>query len=214
MDFTRVTSPPSIRVHDHNGNHSRRPSSSWSTGGSFSRTPGPMAIPNTRHDDPPPPLPPPRIIHDLSAGRDPGWEWGNNLSGGFGKGAGASMAGPNFPKSWTKKAEHNGQDEKSQRPEYNRRESSTSTIKSPADTDRGYDFGRRQDEGYYSLSTSRPSVMSQQSVYTFSTGRSYIAFCLSRMTSYTSLWGGSYAPELLWCNNVTQGYSETRIGNG
>lgn len=185
MDFTRVTSPPSIRVHDHNGNHSRRRSSSRSTGGSFSRTPGPMAIPNTRHDDPPPPLPPPRIIHDITNGRDPGWEWGNNPSGGFGKGAGSSMAGPNFPRSWTKKAEYNEQDARSQRAEYKRRESSTTTMKSPIDTDRGFDFGRRQDEGYYSMSASRPSAMSQQSVYTFPMGRSSCSFCQSRLANST-----------------------------
>ena len=166
MDATRVNSPPLIRIHDHNGNRSRGRSSSRSTGASFPRIPGPMAIPNTSHNPAPPPLPPPRYIHDLSAGRDPGWEWGNNSSRGFGQGVGASMAGSNFPKSWAKQAEHSRHHEGSERPQYKRRESSSSTIRSPTDTDTRYDLGRRQDEGYYSLSTSRSSAMSQQSVYT------------------------------------------------
>lgn len=165
MDFTRVTQPtPSILVHDHNGNHARRQSNNRSAGSPNIRTPGAMPIPNARHEPAPPPLPPPRHLDDLSAGRDPGWEWGNNPSGVFGRAGRTPTAGSNFPKSWGRKGEERRRDEISERPEYKRRDSSTSTITSPTETDRRYDFDRRQDEGYYSLSTSRPNAMSQQSV--------------------------------------------------
>ena len=165
MDFTRVTQPPpSILVHDHHGNHARRRSSSRSAVASNTRTPGAMAVPNARRDPPPPPLPPPRHLEELSAGRDPGWEWGNNPSSGFGRAAGLPMAGSHFPKSWGRRREEEAPDGAWERPEYKRRESSTSTVKSPIETNARYDFEKRQDEGYYSLSTPRPSVMSQQSV--------------------------------------------------
>ncbi|MCJ1452678.1 hypothetical protein MMC28_003021 [Mycoblastus sanguinarius] len=161
MDITNLTSPPPILVHEHNANHGRRRSTSRSTGGmNFSRhPPGPMPIPNTRQDPPPPPLPPPRFIGDLTAGSDPGWAWGNDPSGSFGKTGESMAAGSNFPKSWGRKVEEDrGQTE---RPEYRRRESSNSTVLSPPNTDRRYSsFSRHQDEGYYSLSG--PSAMSQQ----------------------------------------------------
>lgn len=173
MDSTRVTSTPSILVHDHNGNHGRRRSTSRSAGlPSSSRPPGPMpapmAIPNTRHDLPPPPLPPPRIIDDLIAGNDPGWTWGNDHSGGFGGKQSASMvAGQHFPKSWDRRMEDNKHPGRPERPQFARRESSTTTVRSPTDAERRHrDFARQQDEGYYSLSGPRPSAMSQQSVHT------------------------------------------------
>lgn len=169
MDYTRVTSPPSIRVHDHNGtNHGRRRSTSRSAGVSIPRSPAPMAIPSSRPELPPPPLPPPRFIDDITAGSDPGWTWGNDPSGSFGKPGGSSMAGTNFPKSWGNRPEDKRQTERSERPEYRRRQSSNTTIKSPTDTDRRYDFSRQQDEGYYSVSGPRPSAMTQQQlVYKF-----------------------------------------------
>ena len=171
MDFTRVSSPPSILVHDHNGSHGRRRSSSRSTGIPFpSRPPGPMAIPSTRDDPAPPPLPPPRIIDDLAAGSDPGWAWGNDPSGKFGKARESFAPASNFPKSWGREMGNKIQVQPPDRPHYSRRESSTSTITSPTetDTDRRYrDFARHQDEGYYSLSGPRSSAMSQQSVHAF-----------------------------------------------
>lgn len=172
MDLTRVTSPPSILVHDHNGSHShgRKRSSSRSAGMPFSsRPPGPMpmAIPNTRHELAPPALPPPKVINDLTAGSDPGWAWGNNPSEKFGKATGSSA---NFPKSWGREMGDNRQAQPPPRPQYSRRDSSTSTIRSPTETDRdrrSHDFTRHQDEGYYSLSGPRTSAMSQQSVHEF-----------------------------------------------
>lgn len=169
MDFSRVMSPPSILVHDHNGNHGRRRSTSRSAAMPFSSRPvGPMAIPNTRHDLPPPPLPPPRHIEDLAAGSDPGWTWGNGPKGSFGKRE-PSEAGSNFPKSWTGKMEED--ERKYQFParrEFRREEDSSSIIRSPTDAERRHrDFTRHQDEGYYSMSGPRPSAMSQQSVHVY-----------------------------------------------
>ena len=168
MDYTRVTSPPSIRIHDHNGNnHGRKRSTSRSAGISISRAPAPMAIPNSRPDLPPPPLPPPKFIGDIAAGSDPGWAWGNDPSGVFGRSGGTPMAGSNFPKSWSNRPEEKRPSERHERPEFTRRESSSATVKSAVDRDRRYDFARQQDEGYYSLSGPRPSAMTQQSVYAF-----------------------------------------------
>ena len=171
MDFTRVSSPPSILVHDHNGSHGRRRSSSRSAGIPFSsRPPGPMAIPSTRHDPAPPPLPPPRIIDDLAAGSDPGWAWGNDPGGKFGKARESFAPASSFPKSWAKDMGNKIQVLPPDRSQLSRRESSTSTITSPTeiDADRRYrDLARHQDEGYYSLSGPRSSAMSQQSVHAF-----------------------------------------------
>ena len=164
MDFTPVTSPPSTTVHDHNANYGRRRSSSRSAAMPFSRAPVPLAIPNARYDPAPPPLPPPRYIDNITAGSDPGWAWGNEpKEGNFGKARETAMPASNFPKSWGKTIGQRPLDQ----PEFRRRESSTSTVRSPSDTSRGFDFARHQDEGYYSLSGSRPSAMSQQSVYVF-----------------------------------------------
>ena len=171
MDFPRVTSPPSIPtlVHDHHSSHGRRRSTSRSTGVPFSsRTPGAMAIPNTRHILAPPPLPPPRFIDDLNAGSDPGWAWGNSPSGKPGKAGGSIASTANFPKSWGRDMGENWQAQPPERPKYPRRDSSTSTIRSPTDVDRRHhDFVKHQDEGYYSLSGPRTSAMSSQSVYAF-----------------------------------------------
>ena len=165
MDFTRITTPSSIPVHDHTRNHGRRRSTSRSAGLPFSSRPsGPMAIPNTSHDLAPPPLPPPRFINDITAGSDPGWQWGNNSRGKFGKAEPPPASGGTFPKSWNTDMEENRPPQRSQ---HLRRDSSNSTVKSPPDAERRYrDFAKHQDEGYYSLSGPRSSAMSQQSVYT------------------------------------------------
>ena len=166
MPFTRLTSPP-LLVHDHNSNHGRRQSTSRSAGLPFSsRSPGPMAIPNTRCDLAPPPLPPPTDLVDLNAGSDPGWAWGNDPGGSFGKAGGpSSTPGSKFPKSWASDMGDNRLAQPSERPKYLQRESSTITIKSPTqiDSDRKlHDIARHQDEGYYSFSGPKLSAMSQQ----------------------------------------------------
>ena len=163
MDFTRATSPRSTHIRDHNSNHGRRRSTSRPSTMPYSRAPAPLAIPNTIHDLAPPPLPPPRYIDGITAGSDPGWAWGNDPEeGNFGKARESAKPMSNFPKSWGRTIE---EDRPMDRPEFKRRESSTSTIRSPADTNRGMDFARHQDEGYYSVSGPRHSAMSQQSVY-------------------------------------------------
>lgn len=163
MDFTRVTSPPSILVHDHNANHGRRRSTTRPAAMPSLRAPVPLAIPNARSNPAPPPLPPPRYIDNITAGSDPGWAWGNDPMGGnFGKAMESARPTSTFPKSWGKNMEEKGPLD---RPDFTRRESSNSTVRSPVDTSRGSDFARYQDEGYYSFSGPRPSAMSQQSVY-------------------------------------------------
>ena len=184
MDFTPVTSPPSSLVRDHNANHGRRRSTSRSAAMPFSRAPVPLAIPNARYEPAPPPLPPPKYIHDIAAGSDPGWAWGNDPKGGdFGKARESAMPISNFPKSWGK----NIVDRPLDPPEFRRRDSSTSTVRSPADTSRGFDFARHQDETYYSLSGPRPSVMSQQSVFNCSSYLSSHAITPSQKASDPSL---------------------------
>lgn len=168
MERTRVLSPPSILVHDHNSNHGRRQSTTRSAGVPIaSRSPMPMSIPNSRQDRPPPPLPPPRFIDDLTAGSDPGWAWGNDPSGGFGKAKGAVTAGSNFPKSWNREIDEKRLVHPPEGPQYFKRNSMTPAAGFPMDADRRHqEFSRHQDEGYYSFSGPRTSAMSQQSVFT------------------------------------------------
>lgn len=197
MDFTRVTSPPSIRVHEHNANNGRRRSISRSAAMLSSRTSVPLAIPNARYDLAPPPLPPPRRMDDITAGSDPGWAWGNDPKGGnFGKARESVRSMSNFPKSWGKNVE---EDRPSDPPDFRRRESSTSTVRSPADTSRGFDFARLQDEGYNSLSGPRPSGMSQQSVYTYSLRLSLLATVPSQKASGPSAKGVHSVIHCLHC---------------
>lgn len=201
MDFTRVTSPPSILVHDHNPNHGRKRSTSRSAAMSFSRPPVPLEIPNARYDPPPPPLPPPRYIDDITAGSDPGWAWGNDPNGGsFGKARESARPMSNFPKSWGKNME---EDRPWDRPEARRRESSTSTVRSPSDASRGFGFVRNQDEGYYSLSGPRPNAMSQQSVYICSLRSFLLATVPSRKASVPSLDSGLSVIHFLHCSQFT-----------
>lgn len=163
MNTSGVISPPSILVHDMNGMNGPRPLSSRTAGRPFSRTAGPMTVPNARMDEPfaPPPLPPPRYIEDLAAGSDPGWQWGNTPNhGGFGGNFGSARSpSSSLRGSWDQRMEDEGLPE---RPDYSRRGSSSATIKSPARLDRTYDFSRNVDEGYHSLSGS--SFSSHRSV--------------------------------------------------
>ncbi|KAK1816465.1 hypothetical protein LTR12_009147 [Friedmanniomyces endolithicus] len=84
------SSTPSIRISQHH-----RYLSSSTDIPSFASPP--MAIPRAQ-DPAPPPLPPPSYIPDLSAGHDPGWQWGNDPNGSdFGRAAsvkpGSSLLG-------------------------------------------------------------------------------------------------------------------------
>ena len=164
MDVTRVTSPPSIIVNDFNGqNGSYRPASK-PAGMSFSSTRAPMQIPNVRGEPAPPPLPPPTHIVDLAAGSDPGWVWGNTSSGGnFGKSGGTVSMESSLRGNWDRRREDDGS---AVRPDYARRGSSVSTVKSPTEVEPKYDFSRHQDEGYYSLSGAS-NLANYQSVQAF-----------------------------------------------
>lgn len=66
-----MTSPPSIRISQHRRYHSPSEHTAFPSG------PSPMAIPHAR-EAVPPPLPPPPYIPEISAGQDPGWQWGND----------------------------------------------------------------------------------------------------------------------------------------
>ncbi|MCJ1401725.1 hypothetical protein MMC11_004942 [Xylographa trunciseda] len=103
----------------------------------------PVSIPNSREHFVPPPLPPPRHIEDFALGRDPGWQWGNSgVQGEFGnKFGGVSPSSSISQGSWNLRKElEMGSDVSGEA----RRDSSTSTIRSPSRTD--------FDEGYHSLS--------------------------------------------------------------
>ena len=68
-----MSSTPSIRIEQHQryqGPETYPPFSAAS----------PMAIPRARQPVPPP-LPPPTYIPEISAGADPGWQWGNDPNG-------------------------------------------------------------------------------------------------------------------------------------
>lgn len=67
-----MSSTPSIRISQH-----RRYPSPPAPPAFTTAAPSPMAIPHAR-DPVPPPLPPPSYIPELSAGQDPGWQWGND----------------------------------------------------------------------------------------------------------------------------------------
>lgn len=165
MDISRVTSPPAIIVYDINRHNDR------SAARSFSGSHGPMTIPNAIENPPPPPLPPPRHIDDLAAGSDPGWKWGNSpsRSEGFGKSSGSVSPASSLHGNWNPRM---GSDGISGRPDYLRRGTSNSTLKSRQDSDVRYDFSRQIDEGYHSLSG---SSLGYQSVYA---GRSFPSICI------------------------------------
>ena len=155
MNTSGVMSPPSIHVYDVNAMNGRRCSSNRTAGDSFSRSPGPMAVPNLRAQEQqvPPPLPPPRHIEGLAAGSDPGWKWGNTPNpGGFGGYSGnAFSSSSSFRGSCDSRMDD---EEMEEPPGYSRRGSSEATIKPSSGVERKYDFSRNFDEGYHSLSGS------------------------------------------------------------
>ena len=159
MANPRVSSPRvSVPENSHSyGPHhfSSRTSSYSSSNAShpFSTSAAPVCIPNSRGSPAPPPLPPPRYIEDLALGSDPGWHWGNS----GGQGESGNKFGPTSPRSsisqgsWNMRKEMEaGSDDFGE----GRRDSSTSTIRSPPRND--------FDEGYHSLSG---TSIAYQSVY-------------------------------------------------
>lgn len=155
---------PAIYVHDPNPSERFRMSSRSS---SYNSIPSPisssiaMPIPNAR-EPAPPPLPPPRHLPDIADGGNNGpdlaWRWGNSHddsrdweSSIASVQPGSSLYG-NFA---------NRRGMKDERPEYTRRGSSMSTVKSADTRDHPYP---RIDEGYASLSGT--SIGSNRSKYT------------------------------------------------
>ena len=156
---------PEIYVHDSNPsdrfrNSSR--SSSYNSASSPSTASGPMSIPNAR-DPIPPPLPPPRHLADIADGGNNGpdiaWQWGNSHEGSGWGGSissvapGSSLYGGSFA------SRKSVMDD---RPEFTRRTSSTSTVKSITGLERQENPYPRIDEGYASLSGT--SIGSNRSV--------------------------------------------------
>lgn len=168
MNTSGVTSAPSIFIHDQRDMNGPRPPSSRMAGKLFSRSQGPMAVPNARPNESfaPPPLPPPRYIEDLAAGSDPGWKWGHTPKHeGFGGSFAFSGSSSSSARgSWDQRMEDEGFPD---RPDYSRRGSSSTTIRSPPSSDRAYDLSRNIDEGYHSLSGS--SLVNHRSVNVFLT---------------------------------------------
>lgn len=102
------TSTPSIRISEH-----QRYASPPSYPGSQPDTAAPMPIPKAQ-EGAPPPLPPPTHIPEITGGKDPGWQWGNDpSSSNFGRAAavkpGSSLlgAGTRNPL-YAKELEHTG----------------------------------------------------------------------------------------------------------
>lgn len=152
MDIPRASSPPAIRISDHNGSHGPHRSATRSSMNPFFKAQRPMAIPNSRADSPPPPaLPPPRYIDD-----NPDTQGADTISIGSAKSGESVSPGSSLRGSWGHNMAQRGS---AGRPDY-RRDSSNSTIKSQPEADRRYDFSRHVDEGYHSLSGS--SLVNQQ----------------------------------------------------
>jgi hypothetical protein len=145
---------PDIHVHDSLPTDRYRPSKSspYSSTSSPSNISGPMSIPKSR-DLVPPPLPPPRYMADIAEGgkngSDIAWHWANshvredsNWRGSISSVIpGSSLFGNSVAK--------NMMDE---RPDFTRRSSSTSTIKSISGAANRENAYPRIDEGYASLS--------------------------------------------------------------
>lgn len=115
----------------------------------------PMAIQRAQ-EAPPPPLPPPSYIPDISAGHDPGWQWGNDPSGSdFGRPAsvkaGSSLLGG---ATWGFRQEKERDDSAHDTAGDTRRGSSISTVTFTRESDMADDHMSHSDEDG---SVSRPS---------------------------------------------------------
>lgn len=121
------TPTPSIRISHHPRfspySHSHSPAA-------------PMGIPGARLAAPPP-LPPPSYIPEISAGQDPGWQWGNDPNGAdFGRPAsvkpGSSLLGSAGAAANNMKSPRQGKEQDYAAPQYPhdfaRRGSSISTV--------------------------------------------------------------------------------------
>ena len=136
-----MPSTPSIHI-----SHDQRHSSPPPFYRSISATASPMTIPRAR-DIVPPPLPPPTYIPEISAGQDPGWQWGNDPNGSdFGRPAsvkpGSSLLGGT-----ANNAKHGQEiDSMVHYPHDTRRGSSISTVTVDRDSDMHVDNLRHNDD--------------------------------------------------------------------
>lgn len=157
-------------------------SSSYNSASSPSTVPGPMSIPNAR-DPVPPPLPPPRHLADIAAGGNNGpdlaWQWGNSPEGSGWGGSlssvapGSSLYGGSFASRKSMMED---------RPEFTRRTSSTSTVKSITGLERQENSYPRIDEGYASLSgtsigSNRLALLSHDKQLGAAFGFPYLVLC-------------------------------------
>jgi hypothetical protein len=143
---------PEIYVHDSNPSSRYRMSSrsnSYNSPSSPVASSIPMSIPNAR-DPTPPPLPPPKHLPDIADGGKNGpdlaWKWGNSHEddGNWARPMASIQPGSSLLGSFAKRptvAE--------ERPDYGRRTSSNSTLRSAAAGEHSFP---RIDEGYASLS--------------------------------------------------------------
>lgn len=144
------SSTPSIRISQHQRYRSPPPCPSSPVGAC------PMAIPRAQ-EPVPPPLPPPSHIPEISAGHDPGWQWGNNPNrSDFGRSAsvkpGSSLLGGALWNSrWEEERGLNLHDSRSE----TRRGSSISTVTAGRDQDMAEDNVVQRDE--YGSSSRHPS---------------------------------------------------------
>jgi hypothetical protein len=137
---------PEIHIHDSNPSDRFRissRSSSYNSTSSPATSSIPMSIPNAR-EPPPPPLPPPRHLADT----DLAWKWGNSYVDNSDWGQSIATVAPGSSLYGSFARSRNMDD----RPEFPRRGSSTSTIKSTSGADVRENAYPRIDEGYASLS--------------------------------------------------------------
>jgi hypothetical protein len=145
---------PEIHIHDSNPSDRFRTSSrssSYNSTSSPATSSIPMSIPNAR-EPPPPPLPPPRHLADIadggSNGPDIAWKWGNSHvdNSDWGQSIASVAPGSSLYGSFARPRNMDN------RPEFPRRGSSTSTIKSTSGAEIRENAYPRIDEGYASLS--------------------------------------------------------------
>jgi hypothetical protein len=155
--------PPEIFVQESNPSDRFRTSSrssSYNLDSSAAISSIPMSIPNAR-EPVPPPLPPPRHLADIadggSNGPDIAWQWGNSRED-HNWGRPSIQPGSSLYGSFASRKSVTMDD----RPDFDRRGSSTSTIKSISGDDGRDSAHLRIDEGYASLSGT--SIASNKSV--------------------------------------------------
>ena len=162
MDIPRVTSTPSIHVHDsHMNGPNHHPNQSITN--PFQSMRNPMAIPGSAAEHyAPPPLPPPRYIDEDAAGGDQGGQWKNSLDSSSFESGGSVSSRSSLRGNWDRKMVGARDADR-----HSRRSSLASKLQSQPEVDTKYDFSRHVDEGYHSLSGSSLA----RSVQTFPRGR-------------------------------------------